>query len=745
MKHVIQKQIFEIRMGNEEEAVAVQDRISSVFRNKLVQIIEKILDAHSNPNQLIRIDKLELDLGKISLYDLENDFILKLTEKLPLALSEIITNAELSSDKQGVSITTSSQSSLELLDFYLQNGALPWWHKAKNESIEEIFHQLIAERPRETAHLLQKLGSQKGVQQRLSYQFSNSILEKIIRILIPKYALSVNTHINKIQQEFQNYRKSTVTQTAFKNQLYTFTLQHIFESKNLFTLSIFKSDLKTKTTERFGFRKKETKSIFRDSTKKAPNLQKDPSVQATQSIHSQFEILRFFLKTGRLPDSSHIHTKDSLEDIFSAFLDQKPQQLIRFLQLINSPHQISQRIVHQFSEKTVARLSNLLVQEEASFVNTYFNNLDKIYDFKSSRKSKLEQQLQTNTLSFFLQKHTQFSPQNFNQHITSQLLQKNTITKKEASETFALVTERSLPKGKTSTSTAAILLPKEASPKENKTYNLIQTIEYFLEHGRIPTTTAPLLKHLSFDQLFAQLLETQATQLYLLLHQTFTKENRQKRFIQQLPERLFHQTIQLLQPHFAPQIHEYQKEINRLYQQNPDFFHSKAQFQHLQRSAIIRYLLKAPNRAFDLLNFVQQSTQEISTQFSKKITRPTHEIAEEWRAILQEKITTPSFPSKGKTDPKPTASETLSPKTLIESIAYFLEYARLPDQVESSLQRLSFEALFINLLEKQAQKTYPFLRNAAKTNEAQERLILQLSEKTLLQLIEVLQPKFIGF
>ncbi|MGB0929179.1 MAG: contractile injection system tape measure protein, partial [Chitinophagales bacterium] len=110
MKHLIKKQIFDIRMGNQQKASGVQDRISEVFRRKLTPIIEEILNRFSNPHQLIRIDKLELDLGEIGELYLEDELIRKISYELPFALSEIITKAEFSSQKEGVEITSTKHS-----------------------------------------------------------------------------------------------------------------------------------------------------------------------------------------------------------------------------------------------------------------------------------------------------------------------------------------------------------------------------------------------------------------------------------------------------------------------------------------------------------------------------------------------------------------------------------------------------------------------------------------------------------
>ncbi len=766
MKHLIKKHIFDIRMGNERKAPAIQDRISEVFRQKLTTVIEEIFNRFSNPNQLIRIDKLELDLGKIGELYLEDELIRKISYQLPFALSEIIAKAELTSHKEGVEITSTTHSNLELLQFYLQNGALPWWHKSdsQSESIETIFQQLLTQKPRATATLLQKIGKQKTVQKRLMFQFSNELLEKVIRLLIPKYALSVNTYINKIQQQIQRQKlQNNITQTALKHQIYTFTLQYIFESDTLFTLTPFKTALKENLTAHFEFKSEESDALFEGLTEdtKTPN--------ATQNLQSQLEILRYFLKEGRLPDWSYIHSKDSLEDVLSHLLDREPQRLLRFFRLINNPHQISQRIVYQFSKETVARLFDLLTHQQASFVHDYLHNLNKIYGFRSGQKPRMEENLKISIFSFFLQKNASFTPTSFNKHVSSQLLQKRIIAEKEVTEIFDLVTARTTNDKQqvetfyqnVSTNTQAPKHPNTTTnpntqtqvstqtPKHTST--LIETIEFFLENGRIPSNLQKNLKDLSFNQLFTKFLQEQSINLPSLLHQTFTHENRQKRLIQQLSEKLLRQIIQVLQPDFALQIQDFKEKILQYAQKKPEQSTSQTQYQYHQRSAILRYLLTTTNAVFDLADFEKEMTKRLQQEFgdSEELSN------EEKQAVSKNQNTYRRFTKTSPPNPQ-TQLSTETPKhkrkhsntkenTLVETIAYFLQYARLPEQIESQWQGLSFEELFVKLLEKQAQKVLPLLQNAAKTAEAQERLILQLSEKTLTQLLQILQPKYATF
>ncbi|MGB0931786.1 MAG: contractile injection system tape measure protein, partial [Chitinophagales bacterium] len=76
--------------------------------------------------------------------------------------------------------------------------------------------------------------------------------------------------------------------------------------------------------------------------------------------------------------------------------------------------------------------------------------------------------------------------------------------------------------------------------------------------------------------------------------------------------------------------------------------------------------------------------------------------------------------------------------SLEDLLVYFLEYGLLPKRMPRRWRNSTFEGLFVELLEKSSKKTLPLLRKEMKANEAQERLIKQLSDKTLSQLLKVI-------
>jgi hypothetical protein len=94
--HLLQKVTFEIGLAKQEGAFEIQNRISNVFQSLILRELERLFDAKGGGDRVISIDKLEIDLGNISVLSLEADVekaFLQQIENFMAALSAEVDNA----------------------------------------------------------------------------------------------------------------------------------------------------------------------------------------------------------------------------------------------------------------------------------------------------------------------------------------------------------------------------------------------------------------------------------------------------------------------------------------------------------------------------------------------------------------------------------------------------------------------------------------------------------------------------
>ena len=62
-RHIIKKQILELQLNSSKGSFELQKEVSTIYRNKVIHIIDTLLSQHSSSDLIYRIDTLEINLG----------------------------------------------------------------------------------------------------------------------------------------------------------------------------------------------------------------------------------------------------------------------------------------------------------------------------------------------------------------------------------------------------------------------------------------------------------------------------------------------------------------------------------------------------------------------------------------------------------------------------------------------------------------------------------------------------------
>jgi len=233
-RHIIKKQIIELRLNSQAEAFELQNKVSEIFQCKILPLLETCCNQLSSADEIHRIDKLEVDLGDIDLNALEAELIEKFvpafrqklarkldrseslsnpasTQRAYAVASSLVTHFEASNvhpvtdfsgQKWSVAQPDSKRAGtqLELLSYFIQTGLLPWWASRLNQQeLEANFERLFSIAPNDlkTLFFLQ-LKKQKYLK-RIIYQFSDRILIKIAALFVPKISDSIEQYSEDLQ------------------------------------------------------------------------------------------------------------------------------------------------------------------------------------------------------------------------------------------------------------------------------------------------------------------------------------------------------------------------------------------------------------------------------------------------------------------------------------------------------------------------------------------------------------------
>ena len=86
--HVIEELRFDIDFASEDEAFEVQERLMRFAQGRAQQVIAEVFDQANEPDAILRLEKLEVDIGTVAAVDFEDRFAERLRDELQMLLRD---------------------------------------------------------------------------------------------------------------------------------------------------------------------------------------------------------------------------------------------------------------------------------------------------------------------------------------------------------------------------------------------------------------------------------------------------------------------------------------------------------------------------------------------------------------------------------------------------------------------------------------------------------------------------------
>jgi hypothetical protein len=204
--HLIHRQVLKLSYNNVAQAKADMNSWGERFQEIIQPAMAEVLDELALPNQTIRIDLLELDLGKIP-SNLDADLLIQRVKDVlkTQILKEIpqlakadpkSTNADLA----GIKGTRDELQELELLLFLLEHGRNPWWKSTyDNSGIRDSLQKLLQEKNAGLKSFLGKKPFSATQLQRLQNHSPYSDLWTLVQWVFPSEGKNWKTFITSLE------------------------------------------------------------------------------------------------------------------------------------------------------------------------------------------------------------------------------------------------------------------------------------------------------------------------------------------------------------------------------------------------------------------------------------------------------------------------------------------------------------------------------------------------------------------
>lgn len=198
MQHVIKKQVIDLLVDKQLDSFRIQQQVSDHFWQYLVPLLEKEFDKISTEDEVICLERIEIDLGVIQEAEINkagwDGNLLKIVEKQvkDMILQEIVLIA------QPLVKLSSAANSYRQWFFYMRNGYLPWnativdkeWYDQVMEELATNYNSITELRKEITANQITVM--------RIIRQHPRVFLIRLVEILTAEKQSKLLTAITNI-------------------------------------------------------------------------------------------------------------------------------------------------------------------------------------------------------------------------------------------------------------------------------------------------------------------------------------------------------------------------------------------------------------------------------------------------------------------------------------------------------------------------------------------------------------------
>lgn len=213
--HIINKQIIDLKIPSEEHAFDLRQEARDAYMENVLPFIGEILDEFAGPDEVLRIDRLELDFGMlrqgnmgVQMKERVREAILK---QMPALKQKIVGGKEsfsilesfVDGKRTKAELMHESFSQRELLKVFFETGLLPWWSPDEIDApdIDAIIISLLEKEPVSTVQWMHQLAVKSPAAiQRMMMQLEQATQKQVLAAFPVKAIATIKAIVKQLQQ-----------------------------------------------------------------------------------------------------------------------------------------------------------------------------------------------------------------------------------------------------------------------------------------------------------------------------------------------------------------------------------------------------------------------------------------------------------------------------------------------------------------------------------------------------------------
>jgi len=178
MTHLVNRLRFEIACSEEQEAFDVRQNLARVMQEIARDAIDGVCSKYVAEDETIRIETIELDLGRLSRHAIERELPSVIASRFEAALVEQLAGRERSPTRKTV-----RASRFELFLHVITTGTLPWWEPSEEVDLDAIVRDLAENAPAELRAFLYTAAGDRTMWRRIAYQLRDGSRQALVDLL----------------------------------------------------------------------------------------------------------------------------------------------------------------------------------------------------------------------------------------------------------------------------------------------------------------------------------------------------------------------------------------------------------------------------------------------------------------------------------------------------------------------------------------------------------------------------------
>ncbi len=177
MNHLINKLLFEVTCADEELALNLRHNFALTYQDQIMDIVDQVCAKYTGEDEWLRIEKLEINLGRFSPHGFSTHFATVFLEKFEQAFQQKLAGISLTERQEARQL-----SQVEMLQYFLLKGTLPWWVQEETLQLQYTVLQLLQEQPQTLRHFLQEQRLHTRLWRRLAFQFNHTVSAAVMAL-----------------------------------------------------------------------------------------------------------------------------------------------------------------------------------------------------------------------------------------------------------------------------------------------------------------------------------------------------------------------------------------------------------------------------------------------------------------------------------------------------------------------------------------------------------------------------------